>query len=69
MTFLASREDTIVQKLKFFKEYFMTVLASTRIFSKKKLNYFGLLSTIDVVFVNVRHIMNNGRFQGLPLDK
>ena len=46
----------------------MILLASTRVFHKKKENEILIFVILDVVFVDVRHIQDNCRFHGLPLD-
>ena len=47
----------------------MTLLASTRFFQKKKVNEFLIFVIFDFLFVDVRHIQDNCRSQGLPLEE
>ena len=61
------QKGLVSQNLIFFKEFVMTLLASTRVFHKKsQLNFFVIF---DVLFVDVRLFLDNGRFRGLPLDE
>ena len=47
----------------------MTLLASTRVFHKKKVNEFLIFVIFDVLFVDVRLILANCRSQGLLLEE
>ena len=47
----------------------MTLLASTRVFYKKNKNEFLIFVIFDVLFVDVRHILDNCRSQGLLLEE
>ena len=53
-----------VTKSNVFKEFVMTLLASTRVFHKKIIITFVFV-IIDVLFVDVRHVLDNCRSQGL----
>ena len=58
-----------VRKSNVLREFVMTLLASTRVFHKKKVNEFLFFVIFDVLFVDVRHIMDNCSSRGLPLEE
>ena len=57
------------QNLKVFIDFVMNLLASTRVFNKKKVNYFLIFVIFDVLFVDVRPVLANCRSRGLPLEE
>ena len=67
MTLFLSREGVKigVTKSKVFKEFVVTLLASTRVFHKKKL----IFVIFDVLFVDVELVLDNCRPRGLPLQE
>ena len=69
MTLFLSREGVKsdwCHKSNVFKEFVMTLLASTQVFHK---NEFLIFVIFDVLFVDVRHILDNCRSQGFPLEE
>ena len=56
----------VVTKSNVFKEFVMNLLASTRVFHKKSKLIFVIF---DVLFVDVRLVLDNCRSQGLPLEE
>ena len=64
-----SKENGVV-KSNVFKEFVMTLLASTRFFHEKKSNLiFFIFVIFNVLSVNVRHILDIFKSQGRLLDK
>ena len=57
-----------VTKFIFLGDFVMTLLASTRVFHKK-INEFLIFVIFDVLYVDVRHILDECRPQGLPLEE
>ena len=57
-----------VTKFNVLREFVMTLLASTRVFHKK-INEFLVFVIIDLLFVDVRHILDSCRSQELPLEE
>ena len=55
-----------VTKFNFLGEFVMTLLASTRVFHK--INEFLIFVIFDVLYVDVRHILDKCRPQGLLLE-
>ena len=49
--------------------FVMTLLASTWVFHKKKVNEFLIFVKFDVPFVDVRHILDICMSQGIPLEE
>ena len=47
----------------------MNLPASTRVFHRKKLNDFLIFVIFDVLFVDVKHILDNCRSEGLCLEE
>ena len=48
-----------VTKSNVLREFVMTLLASTRVFHQKKVNEFLIFVIFYVLFVDVRHILDN----------
>ena len=70
MTLFLSREGVKrdwCQKSNVFKEFVMPSLASTRVFHKT--NEFLIFVIFDVLFVDVRHTLDNCRSEGFPLEE
>ena len=57
-----------VTKSNVFKEFLLTLLASTQVFHKK-VNKFLIFVIIDVLFVDLRLILDNCRSQELHLEE
>ena len=72
MTLFLSREGVKrdwCNKSNVFKEFVMTLQASTRVFHKKKANEFLIFVIFAVLFVDVRHILDNCGSQGFLLEE
>ena len=57
-----------IKKSNVFEDFVMFSLALTRVFHKKEVNYFLSFVKIDDSFVDIRHIMDIYRSQGLLSD-
>ena len=57
-----------VTKSNILREFVLTLLGSTRVFQKKVIDYF-IFVIIEVLFVDVRLVLDNSRSRRFPLEE